>query len=450
MAAGAGLRALALLAYPRPFLFYDSYSYLANAEHLVPRPVRPLGYAAWLWLLPLGDGLTAVAVVQHLMGLLIAGALYVLLLRLNVRPLIAALAVVPVLLDAYQIDLEHYVLAETLFELLIVAAAIALLWRRPARPIAIAFAGALLAAAALTRASGLTLILPALLAALFTGVGWRRAALMAGCFAVPVLAYMAAFDALHGSFSLTGFEGRFLYGRVAPFADCSAFAVPRDERPLCPRQPPGRRASVSAFTWSRRSPVHRLRDPHSPLIAQFARRVILHQPLDYAAHVATDMGRGFALTRTRHPGEPPIAYWQFPLTWRVYVPPGVGARARGARGHVRRQLASALRSYQLDGGYTPGPLMAAALFVGALAVAGVAGARGSGLRAPALLFCGLGIALLATSMAVATFSWRYWIPELVLMPPAGAIGITALTQRRSPPQKAIAQGGNVVSDLRVD
>jgi hypothetical protein len=283
--------------------------------------------------------------------------------------------------------------------------------------------------------------MPALLTALFTGSGWRRTLLMAGCFAVPVLAYMAAFAALHGSFSVTGFEGRFLYGRVAPFADCGAFAVPRSERPLCPRQPPGRRPSVSTFTWSRRSPVYRLRDPHSPAITDFAHRVILHQPLDYAAHVATDMSRGFALARTRHRGEPPIVYWQFPLSWRVYVPRGAGGRSPATSGHVRRELAHVLRSYQLDGGYTPGPLMAAVLFVGALAVAGVAGARGSGLRAPALLFCGLGIALLATSMAVATFSWRYWIPELVLMPPAGAIGITALTQRRSPPQKAIAQGG---------
>ena len=48
----------------------------------------------------------------------------------------------------------------------------------------------------------------------------------------------------------------------------------------------------------------------------------------------------------------------------------------------------------------------------------------------ALLFGLLGVLVVAGSVAVLEFSWRYWLPTLVLLPPAGAIGWTALAARR--------------------
>ena len=85
-------------------------------------PVRPLGYPLFLWILGRVHHLAVVPTVQHVMGLAMAVLIYALLVRLRVPRWAAALAAAPVLLDAYQLEIEHYVLAETLFEALIVAA----------------------------------------------------------------------------------------------------------------------------------------------------------------------------------------------------------------------------------------------------------------------------------------------------------------------------------------
>jgi hypothetical protein len=45
----------------------------------------------------------------------------------------------------------------------------------------------------------------------------------------------------------------------------------------------------------------------------------------------------------------------------------------------------------------------------------------------------MALLLLLTTVSINVFSWRYWVPELVLMPPAGAVAAVALTRRREPP-----------------
>jgi hypothetical protein len=70
--------------------------------------------------------LAAVPVVPHPIGLAIAGLIYALLLRLGVRRWAAALAAAPILLDAYQLRFEQYVLSEALFELFLIAGCAAL------------------------------------------------------------------------------------------------------------------------------------------------------------------------------------------------------------------------------------------------------------------------------------------------------------------------------------
>jgi len=110
---------------------------------------------------------------------------------------------------------------------------------------------------------------------------------------------------------------------------------------------------------------------------------------------------------------------------------------------VNTTLAGFLRTYQLDGGYTPGPLL---LFT---ALAGLAGSLGvlrrqasAAQRATAtaclLTFLSAVAVLLASDLF--EFSWRYQLPALVTLPPAGALGITVIIgyvasrrQRGSPP-----------------
>ena len=109
----------------------------------------------------------------------------------------------------------------------------------------------------------------------------------------------------------------------------------------------------------------------------------------------------------------------------------------GGRAQVSRPVAAFLRSYQLGGGYTPGPLLALA------ALAGLAGsvlalvrrpgdARRRRLALACLLFTGTAAVILLVP-DVYEFSWRYALPALVTLVPAGMLGGCAvLAGRRRP------------------
>jgi hypothetical protein len=113
-----------------------------------------------------------------------------------------------------------------------------------------------------------------------------------------------------------------------------------------------------------------------------------------------------------------------------------------------------LRSYQLHGGFTPGPLYAIAALAGlAGSVSFLAGRRrragaaddagpadgvAAGRRdtaAACLVFFTAAVSLLVMS-DLFEFSWRYQLPALVTLIPAGALGIAAVwplfTYRGSP------------------
>jgi hypothetical protein len=88
-----------------------------------------------------------------------------------------------------------------------------------------------------------------------------------------------------------------------------------------------------------------------------------------------------------------------------------------------------LRAYQLDGGYTPGPLLAVFTLAGLAGSAVLLGRRidprTRRLGLACLLFLGSGVFVLAVS-DLFQFSWRYQLPALVTLAPAGALGISTL------------------------
>jgi hypothetical protein len=127
LSAGLALRVLTEAAYHPALLYIDSAKYLVSSEGTAPE-----GYQVLLRLLDPIGGLALVAAVQHAFGLAMAIALYALLLRRGVPRWAATLAAAPVLLDAYQLQLEQTIMPDVLFETMIAVGLLLLLWpRRP-------------------------------------------------------------------------------------------------------------------------------------------------------------------------------------------------------------------------------------------------------------------------------------------------------------------------------
>ena len=117
-AMGAVLRVIVLVAYqPILMLQRDTYVYLDMAlkAQSAPAGFRPPVYPL-LFLKPLlvFGRLWIVAAAQHVLALALALLLYAALRRLGARPWVGAVGVAPLLLDAYQLDIEHYLLSEAL------------------------------------------------------------------------------------------------------------------------------------------------------------------------------------------------------------------------------------------------------------------------------------------------------------------------------------------------
>ena len=176
----------------------------------------------------------------------------------------------------------------------------------------------------------------------------------------------------------------------------------------------------------------------SPIAANFTRRLFLQDPAGVVAAIGRDALKLFALTRVTNPGDTPISRWQFQLSYPTYQHVSLqtvrtaGQRFGGGGPVVSKPLAAFLRAYQLDGGYTPGPLLALAALAGLAGSLGVLRRRRRGddpgdasadpdaqhdLSAACLLCFAVTVTLLLTS-DVFEFSWRYQLPALVTLPPA--------------------------------
>ncbi|MFD0854414.1 hypothetical protein ACFQ07_19415, partial [Actinomadura adrarensis] len=160
-----------------------------------------------------------------------------------------------------------------------------------------------------------------------------------------------------------------------------------------------------------------------------------NQPLDVAQAVTRDLAKGFAPGRTTAPTDVPLERWRFQESYPWYNdPPTLLKEYGGGPPRWNESWTGFLRDYQVFG-YTPGTLLAASLIAGLLGAVGVRlrrTPRAPGLQAACLLPSTAAIALLTLSAAF-EFSWRYQLPSLVLLPVAGAFGVTALIGTRKAP-----------------
>ena len=122
-----------------------------------------------------------------------------------------------------------------------------------------------------------------------------RLAALTGCFLLPVAGYLGWFDAAHGQWNFTTFDGAFLYGRVADFADCKGLNLPAYERPLCPAEPPAQRVA-DFYTWNPQSPQWTFTPPagrsRDAVVRDFSLRILRHQPGAYAEAVLRTSATG--------------------------------------------------------------------------------------------------------------------------------------------------------------
>ena len=439
LAVGVVLRVLTQLAY-RPALFYiDTPRYLYNADGM-----DPVGYKGPLRAILLVANFDAVAAVQHLLGLAMAVVIYVLLLRRGTPRWLAALAIAPVLLDAYQLQMEQAIMPGPWFEALIVAGVAILLWQPRTSWRRVVAAGIVLGTSATFAQVGEALILPGVIYLLAAGGGWRhavgKAAALCAAFALPILAYCTGSYLLTGDFFLSHSGVTSFYGRAAAAVNCAAIGLPHAERGMCPTRAQQARGS----DWLEYGAGSPIRPYYSGLpraevdsqISDFNRRVLTQQPLRVLDAYSRDVLKMFALTRTTSPGDTPISRWQFQTAFPYYPPHATvqvvrtaADRFGGGTPAVWRPVAAFLRSYQLDGGYTPGPLLLVCTLAGLAGSAALLRRRADpGTRQLALaclLFLTSAAAVILAS-DLFEFSWRYQLPALVTLVPAGALGITII------------------------
>jgi hypothetical protein len=440
LAAGTVFRVLVSLAYRPALFFVDSVRYLYNAEGM-----DPVGYKGPLRAILFVANFDAVAVVQHLLGLGMAVVIYLVLLRRGVPRWLAALAIAPVLLDGYQLQIEQMIMPDVWFETLIVAGLAILLWQPRPGWRRVVIGGIVLGASATVAQVGEALLPAAVIYLLAAGGGWRqaigKAAAVCGSFALPILIYCTVSFLVSGAFFLSHSGVTSFYGRAAAAVDCATIRLPSAERGMCPTKAQ-QAMGPDWLEYNNGSPIRPYyndlpRGEVDSLISGFNHQVLEQQPLRLAGAYARDVAKLFALTRHTMQGDTSITRWQFQTTY-TYYPPWTSeavvktatVRFGGGSPAVWRPVAAFLRSYQLDGGYTPGPLLAVCV------LAGLAGSAVALLRrrldgetrqlALACLLCFLSAACVILVSDALEFSWRYQLPALVTLVPAGALGLSLI------------------------
>ncbi len=465
--AGLVLRILTQMAYHPAIVYIDSLKYVYDAWP----GSDPVGYKIPLRLILAVGDLGTVALVQHLLGLAIAVTIYVVMIRRGAPRWLGALAIAPVLLDAYQLQAEHMIMPDVWFEAMIVAGLAVILWQRTPSLRMIVIGSAILGASIGLRQAGEILIVPALIFAAALGGGWRKVlgglGAVTGAFILAVLLYMSASAELTGHFRISESSNSLTYGRMAAVADCATLQLPAVERPLCPTAV----QQAKGPDWldhNADSPLKTYRPRYTlegspgggfgPLVAHFNKSVERQQPTRVVSAILRDGIKLFAVSRITSPGDTPIWRWQFQGNFPSYLPyiliqhhaivvalpqSGLSATgqplgpklevlnpAYGGAPQVDQPIADFLRSYQLGGGYTPGPLLALFTLAGLLGSLLVFARRRltperRQLALACLLFFTTAVAVLAISDAF-EFTWRYQLPALVTLPPAGALGIGVL------------------------
>jgi hypothetical protein len=437
---GSVLRLITMLGYSPAMWFNDSYEYVSVALHPRPHPIRPDGYGFWLLLLKPFHSFSLVVFTQHVMGLATAVLIYALLIRkFDLPGWGATLAAVPVLFDAYEIQLEQLIMSDTMFTLLVVGLVTLILWHRKLSPRMGAVIGVMLALTALTRTIGLSILGLVAIYLLIKRAGWRPVVAVVAACALPVLAYMGWFATAYDKFALTNSDGLILYMRTMAFADCNKIK-PKEVQLviLCTTQ----RADYSQwYLWSPNGPPHRyglakFDENVNDWASMFAKKAIFAQPVDYLEVVARDFFRSFRWDRPVFPDANTYNQYEFrneekPLpTWALYKGRADTDAASYEHGRASTRIVSPwadiMQGYQRVV-HLPGIALGGILLIGLYGI----GARWRRFGGPVLLPWLSAVGLILAPAATAEFDYRYLLPAVPL-----ACLAAAITLRRGLPLRA--------------
>jgi hypothetical protein len=431
LGAGAALRGLVFFAYD-PFLWVPSSSgYIAAAGAVRPSEAHTWGYSGFLWLTGQGLGHREIVLIQHVLLLALAGLLYAFLVHLGVLRWLAALAVVPLSLSPLLANIEHRLLPDALFAVLVSAALLVLVWSRH-RPavFACAAAGLLAAAAGFVQLFGLVMIVPMVVFLIGRRAGLVRLGALLIAFAIPLGGYLVWMNQVHGVYAFTTWRGKHLYARVAPFAQCDRLGpLGASQRLLCDSRPVEARPGPEWYLWGDpKAPARTLPDG---VVLGFAQKTIAHQPLDYAKAVAGGTVHAFYPGQRQRRREPCIGNVGFPDSNQAACS-SQGLGNAGRLSHpvaINGSLANGLRWYaRVD--YPIGPLFLACVVLTLLALLWRPGAGGWRLRLDAALYAAVGLTIMVSAIATSNFNYRYTAVLYYTLPIAAAIALTHFTALR--------------------
>jgi hypothetical protein len=260
---------------------------------------------------------------------------------------------------------------------------------------------------------------------------------------VPILAYCTGSYIVTHDFFLSHSGVTSFYGRTAAAVDCATIKLTPIERGICP-SPAEEARGNDWLEFAPKAPVQAYYD-HLPraevdkAVTDFSRAVVTQQPVRVLNAYLRDVVKIYSVTRQTDRGDAPISRWQFRTSFPYFSPhatkaevDGIVRQFGGGLPRVWQPVADFLRSYQLDGGYTPGPLLLLLTFTGLIGSAAALMRRRldhatAQLALASLLFFVSAVGLLFVS-DLFVYSWRYQIPALVTLVPGGVLGIAVVAR----------------------
>jgi hypothetical protein len=449
---GLLLRVWLTLVWTPAFVGYsDSGIYFQDSVvSLWTDPIRTVGYSMFLrvlhWISP---HLLFVTIVQHGLGLFVAVLLFLAVRRSGGPRWLGLAPAAMIALGGDQIFIEHAALSDALYIFLVAGMLYCGIRASQGRAWWAGLAGLCAGLAVWDRTAGLALIAVIALWLLFNAGRPTRRSLALGALSLVVsLASLGVYiEWRHSDTGLSGLTSNAawnLYGRVAPWADCSKFTPPVGTEQLCEAVPVSRRQMHEAgqYIYFPISPAQRLfgvpfkisQYPNAMgLMNKWSEAAILGEPFEYLHAVWLDTLRLFDPNRYSYGLDSAnvlMAYLlygpdmhsginEFVTSWQTILYPGDPPAHHGEIGPLKEWE----RISRVDGVWMA--ILLALCLVGPWVLSGRP-------RAGMLLFAVTALALLFFPILANGYDYRYTIPAFGPLVAAGALAAWGLAVKLRP------------------